>query len=135
MRLLMFGLCAAALFGAAGCGGGGPVSVSGAVTLDGQPVEGASVSFTPAAGDGGGVGGSYGKTDAQGRYALKTVIGDRGGAVPGKHKVTISLSKPDPKSPEGAEKNLIPAKYNTKSDLTFDVPTGGTDKADFVLTK
>ena len=34
----------------------------------------------------------------------------------------------------GAVTDLIPAKYNTKSDLTFDVPSGGTDKADFPLT-
>lgn len=134
MRQLILGLCAAAALGAVGCGSG-PAPVSGVVTLDGQPVEGVSVSFTPAAGDGDGIGGSYGKTDAQGKYALKTVIGDRAGAAPGKHKVVISLSKPDPKNPEGAEKNLIPAKYNTKSDLTFDVPASGTDKADFTLTK
>jgi len=83
----------------------------------------------------GGVGSSYGKTDAQGRYTLRTVAGDKSGAVVGKHRVTISLSKPDPNNPEGAAKDLIPAKYNLKSDLTFEVPAGGTDKADFALTK
>ena len=126
------GLVAVALLG--GCGGGTP-SVSGVVTLDGKPVEGATVTFTPASGDGGGVGGSYGKTDAQGRYSLKTVAADKAGAAVGKHKVTISLSQPDPKNPEGAAKDLIPAKYNVKSDLTFDVPSGCTDKADFALNK
>lgn len=134
MRQLISGLLVAVAAAVSGCGGG-TASVSGVVTLDGKPVEGASVSFAPVSGDGGGIGGSYGKTDAQGRYELRTVVGDRSGAAPGKHKVTISLSKPDPKNPEGAEKNLIPAKYNTKSDLTFEVPTGGTDKADFTLTK
>ena len=125
-------LVAAALV--SGCGGG-PAAVSGVVSLDGKPVEGATVNFTPAAGDGGGLGGSYGKTDAQGRYTLQTVAGDKRGAAVGKHKVTISLSKPDPSNPEGAAKDLIPAKYNVKSDLTFDVPSGGTNKADFALTK
>jgi hypothetical protein len=117
-----------------GCGGG-PASVSGVVTLDGKPVEGATVNFTPASGDGGGLGGSYGKTDAEGRYALRTIAADKPGAAAGKHKVTISLAKADPTNPEGAAKDLIPPKYNVKSDLTFDVPSGGTDKADFALTK
>jgi hypothetical protein len=124
---------AVALAVLSGCGGG-TTTVSGVVTLDGNPVEGATVLFTPESGDGGGVGGSSGKTDAQGRYTLRTVADDRAGAARGKHKVTISLSKSDPKSPEGAVTDLIPAKYNTKSELTFDVPSGGTDKADFVLT-
>ena len=117
-----------------GCGGG-PASVSGVVTLDGKPVEGATVTFNPASGDGGGLGGSYGKTDAEGRYTLRTVAADKPGAAVGKHKVTISAAKADPANPEGAAKDLIPAKYNVKSDLTFDVPSGGTDKADFALTK
>ena len=88
-----------------------------------------------ATGDGGGLGGSYGKTDKDGRYTLRTVAADKSGAAVGKHKVAISLSQPDPKNPEGAAKDLIPAKYNAKSDLTFDVPSGGTDKADFALNK
>jgi len=129
-----FGTCiiAIALFAVAGCGRA--VSVSGVVTLDGKPIEGAAVSFTPASGDGGGLGGSYGKTDAQGKFSLRTVIGDKPGAAAGKHKVTISLSQgADPNNPEAAQKELIPAKYNTKSELTFDVPSGGTNKANFDL--
>jgi len=117
----------------AGCGGGS-ARVSGVVTLDGAPVEGATVSFTPASGDGGGLGGSAGKTDAEGRYTLRTVVGDRSGAAVGKHKVTISKFREDSKSPEGKGQDLIPAKFNTGSTLTFDVPSGGTDKADFPLT-
>lgn len=130
-----FGACITVftLFAAVGCGGG-TASVSGTVTLDGKPIEGASVTFTPASGDGGGVGGSYGKTDAQGKFTLRTVAGDRSGAAVGKHKVAISLSKGEnPKNPEAAQKDTIPAKYNAKSDLTFDVPSGGTDKANFDL--
>lgn len=119
---------------ALGCGGG-PANVSGVVTLDGKAVEGATVTFTPDSKDGGGVGGSYGKTDAQGRYTLRTVSGDKPGAVVGKHKVTISQSIPDPNNAEGIAKELIPARYNAKSDLTFDVPSGGTDKANFDLKK
>lgn len=128
---LLFG--AVALVAASGCGGNS-AAVSGVVTLNGSPVEGAAVTFSPEGG-GGGFGGSYGKTDAQGRYTLKSVAGDKSGAAIGKHKVTISVAKSDPKNPEGAVTDLLPAKYNTKSELTFDVPSGGTDKADFALTK
>lgn len=119
--------------GVVGCGGGGRASVSGTVTLDGKPAEGATVTFTPQSKDGGGVGASYGKVDASGRYTLQTVVGDHRGAAVGRHKVTISLSKANPQNPEGAAKEQIPAKYNDRSELTFEVPSGGTDKADFDL--
>jgi hypothetical protein len=131
-RIRVWGAALVVAAALVGCGGG-TAGVSGVVTLDGQPLEGATVSFTPASGDGGGIGGSYGKTDAQGRYTLKTVNGDRAGAAIGKHKVTISQAKADPTNPEGIAKDIVPAKYNTKSDLTFDVPSGGTDNADFAL--
>lgn len=117
-----------------GCGSGTP-SVSGTVTLDGKPIEGATVTFTPDSKDGSGIGASYGKTDAQGRYSLRTVSGDKSGAVVGKHKVTISKASSDPNNPEGAAKEWIPSRYNSKSELTFDVSSSGSDKADFELKK
>jgi len=128
-------VCAAALvLAAVGCGGS-TGRVSGVVTLDGQPLEGATVTFTPAAGDGGGVGGSTGKTDAQGRYTLRTVVGDSPGAAAGKHRVSISLFKPNPNNPDQAGTDVVPARFSdpSKTELTFDVPSGGTDKADFRL--
>jgi hypothetical protein len=114
--------------------------VSGKVTLDGQPLADAYVSFQPLEGRDPGPG-SYGKTDAQGEYTLKVVGKDRDGAVVGKHRVAISLpsggtaanpSKPLADAP-GAPKERLPAKYNIRSELTCDVPKGGTKAADFVL--
>jgi hypothetical protein len=72
-----------------GCSEGGPeiVPVSGTVLLDGKPVSGAGVLFTPVA-DGPL---ATGTTDDQGRYSLTT--GERAGAVPGEHQVTITLMK------------------------------------------
>ncbi len=129
-------LIAALLAGtAAGCGGGSTADVSGTVTLDEKPLAGATVTFTPTTTKDDGVGGSYAKTEADGRYRLRTVVGDKSGAAIGKHKVTISLSKENPANPEAAVKDLVPAKYNAKSELTFDVPAGGTSQADFKLTK
>jgi hypothetical protein len=127
---LLRGLAVVAALGVAGCGGG-PAAVSGVVTLDGQPLDGAVVTFTPTAADE--VGGSSGKTDAQGRYTLRTVLGDKAGASVGKHKVAVSLYKENPKNPDQAGSERVPQRYNQKTELTFDVPAGGTDKANFDL--
>lgn len=97
-------------------------SVSGTVTLDEAPVEGATVSFMP---DGSGDA-AVGKTDASGKYTL-TSFGSVDGATPGQYKVMISKyafaegsgsgaaeEMPDNYAPvENAEqgKSQIPDKY------------------------
>jgi len=77
----------------AGCLGGseqsasrpGTVPVSGTVTYKGQPVPDAHVSLIP----NGGETGAFGKTDAQGKFALQSFApGD--GAVPGAYTVTVT---------------------------------------------
>jgi hypothetical protein len=82
-----------------------------------------------------GVGGSTGKTDAQGRYTLHTVLKDKAGAAVGKHKVTISLYRENPNNPDQTGKELVPPRYSdpSRTELEFVVPSGGTDKADFEL--
>ena len=59
--------------------------VEGVVTLDGEPVEGATVRFYPA----GGERGSSGKTDGNGYYELRQTRSQQG-AIIGEHKVTLS---------------------------------------------
>ncbi|HID74576.1 MAG TPA: carboxypeptidase regulatory-like domain-containing protein [Planctomycetaceae bacterium] len=63
--------------GLVGCGGGGPkkVKVTGTVTLDGKPVDGAAVAFSPK-GEGGQAAGTM--TDASGRYEMEVVPGSYG---------------------------------------------------------
>lgn len=71
----------------AGCGGSDRpdlASASGIVTLDGDPVEGASVSYIPVSG---GRPGS-GVTDASGRYTINTYA-DTPGALVGEHHVSV----------------------------------------------
>ena len=123
-----------------GCGSGDSyqiVPVSGRVTLDGQPVSGARVLFEPVGeGDELDLGpGSFGKTDAEGRYTLDTVD-RRPGALVGEHQVMISTFEmaPDLTKMDTVRKEEIPARYNAESDLTFDVSAEGTDAADFELT-
>jgi len=79
------GLAAAVL---AGCGGGelDVVPATGTVTLDGQPVEGATVTFVPQDADGRT---ATGTTDQSGKFVLQTA-GAGEGALPGKYKVTVS---------------------------------------------
>lgn len=62
--------------------------VTGTVTMDGQPLEGAMVMFYSQASDGEGGGG---KTDAQGKYEATSSRASEGGTglLPGEYKVTV----------------------------------------------
>lgn len=85
-----------------------PVSVSGIVTLEGKPVEGATVQFY-AVGDGREGRPATGSTDGKGNFRLGT-LGDQDGALPGEYKVVINKWVPSdpnlkipkfPNTPEG----------------------------------
>lgn len=132
-RLLAAVACG--LIWVSGCGPGRPktVPVTGTVTLDGQAVEGASVTFAPEAGGRP----ALGTTDKDGKFTLKT-FEERDGALPGKHKVTVIkkettgfLADKDGLSggiaPGGIqEKWIVPRKYSdpNSSGLTADVQPG-----------
>ncbi len=115
----------------AGCGGPGNVGeVTGTVTLDGNPLAGAMVTFTPAEG---GLP-AAGRTDESGRYTLQ-YSRDAGGAKIGEHRVTIttySEGDPDAESPVPSSPEKVPAKYNVDSELTATVKPGG-NQIDFPL--
>jgi hypothetical protein len=131
------------LVAALGCGTGRRIApVSGTVTLNGQPLANATVNFQPIAPPGSidaGVG-SQAKTNDKGEFTLTTSTGENG-AVVGKHRVMIQLlseqvGDSDTRPPRGgwplADK--VPKRYNSESQETFDVPSGGTTKAAFALT-
>jgi len=63
--------------------------VRGIVTLDGVPLEDASVNFTPKnPGEGTA---SFGRTNAKGEYLLQTLLGNvDAGTLPGEYVVTVS---------------------------------------------
>jgi hypothetical protein len=76
----------AVLLGVAGCGRH-PVPVRGVVTVDNQPLAGATVLFVP---EQEGARGADGFTDARGEFALRTYKpGD--GAFPGSYKIIIQV--------------------------------------------
>ena len=122
-----------------GCGKGtvGVIPVQGTITLDGQPVEKASIAFLPAAGQ---PLPAIGTTDAQGKFVMKTTEGPQelNGAMPGQYKVIINKFTQSGiieneqglsgvVAPGGLKVEwLIPQKYSTAdtSDLTCKVETG-----------
>lgn len=126
----MIGLSVGVCMLVVGCGQGGPPmgKVSGTVTLDGNPLADVEVEFTPQA-EGGSP--SYGQTDASGQYDLMFSL-DRKGALVGKHTVRITVPEFDEDGDPIVSTIEIPAKYNSESELTADVPKGG-DTIDFAL--
>jgi hypothetical protein len=125
-----------------GCGGPKFAEVSGKVTLNGEPLANATVSFQPIAKRGSieAGEGSTGKTNEKGKFILKSSTGKSGAQV-GEHQVSISALDPkigerDERPPRGGWPlvDKVPSRYNAKSELTFHVPRGGTTKADFELT-
>ncbi|MFM7291540.1 MAG: hypothetical protein ACKO6B_09935 [Planctomycetia bacterium] len=89
---LAWGMCGVLLLAAAGCGRStGPTVqfVKGMIKLDGQPLEGATVALTPAAGSTGLP--AYGITDPGGMFVVTSARGGKvgGGAVAGDYIVTV----------------------------------------------
>jgi hypothetical protein len=125
-----------------GCGGTdyALTDVKGRITRSNQPVEGANVTFQPiAAGlDNPNPGpGSFGHTDADGRYSLRTFdLADLEGAVVGRHRVTIRLPSQPVLTDASGEKNapVVPPSFVDGS-LIVEVPAAGLDNANFDLTK
>jgi hypothetical protein len=73
-----------------GCGQARLAPVTGKVTLDDAPLANVHVTIQPQAAGGQDAGsGSYAVTAADGTYTLRTIEGDRPGAVIGKHRVEI----------------------------------------------
>lgn len=144
--------------GMLGCGGG-PVTdrppvfpVQGKVTLNGEPVVGADVTFVSETANRG----AFGRTGADGVYKL-TTFGNNDGAVEGKQSVTIvktvaaaptksvaSVDSADYVPPGYGDepaveepKALIPARYASAetSGLIAIVNTDGPNQVDFELAE
>lgn len=129
----MRGLCLVVLtLGAVtliGCGGGGPVTISGKVTYDGQPIEQGVISFQDVQGVAGPAEGAI----TNGAYKVTDV-------PRGKKNVKITASKKvgsrpayagDPNSPMIDETvPYIPAKYNDQTTLSYDAQANGAQNFD-----
>lgn len=137
MTRLCLVVCLSAGLLLSGCAEQGPQlgAVSGTVTLEGEPVEGATISFFPLF-EGGQELRSAQKTDSSGFYEMQ-YSQDRKGVMLGNHQVQIS-TKDWEKQPDGSNKIIperIPRHYfGPDSVLTFDVQEGEND-ASFELSK
>jgi hypothetical protein len=110
-----------------GCSGAMEATVSGRVTLDGQPVAQGTVAFEPQ--DGGML--AQGMLDADGNYELMT--NQKHGLTPGKYRAKVLARERSPDPPDGSLPPpgtlLVPVKY-TRADtsgLTYDVSPGRND--------
>src|SRR5262249_13969891 len=137
---LLVGLVLVTLFGC----GGQPyqvAQVSGKVTLDGKPLANASITFAPMA--------TKenmnprptptGLTDGDVHYKLTfdkstpgAVVGKCGIYIPSVVAAGVTEEK-DGGPPVKKVKDRVPAKYNLNTELTYDVPAGGSDQANFEL--
>jgi hypothetical protein len=91
-------------------------AVTGTVTLDGKPLDTATVVFESPSGRS-----AFGSTDAQGRYEL-LYTGNARGAVLGPNRVIIKSRLDAPPGPDW--KDPIPARYNATTELTAEVVPG-----------
>lgn len=119
-----------------GCGGSPLVEVRGRVMEGTAPVAGASVSYQPIAKSASDVTpgpSSFGITDAEGRYELRTIKEDSVGAVIGSHHVYISLDKPEEEGaspPPKPKVDRIPKKFSDGSTIV-EIPSTGAADVDF----
>ena len=93
----------------------GLTEVTGVVRLDGEPLEGATVSMVPE----GSFSGSFGTTDANGKYRLM-YTSEKSGVTPGEKIVRVSTADKGAESAPGKER--VPSKYNSKSTMKVVVP-------------
>lgn len=114
----------------AGCQGSGTEGVTGTVTLDSQPLSDAEVVFTP---ENGGRPASA-VTNESGEYDLRYTV-DKPGAPAGKYSVVIrtGTSKIGADGNEEQVPEVVPAKYNRRSELTAEIVEGETNRFDFEL--
>lgn len=105
-------------------------SVSGNVTFNGEPISEGRIQFRAVDGDQR----AFNAAIENGRYKIET--------LPGKMTVEIIASRPVPgkfdesnpgeKVPVG--EMYIPERYNSKTELTAEVPAGGAKDLNFTLT-
>ena len=147
----------------AGCGPSSPgtiVPMSGKLTLDGNPMPGVEIVFSPSEVDGVANPGpwSVAVTDEEGNYELKTRYGEKGAAV-GMHYVTMSYADMEPGAMEEILGDLADAKSSgegleeakaeyeallkklkgraiipASAEGEYEVPAGGNTNANFELT-
>lgn len=151
MRRTLLSLIALSVLLLPGCGSSMPktVTASGTITLDGAPLDGASITLLNENGVT-----AIAKSDSNGRFSLRTVVGADmvDGAVPGLHQVGVAKTVTEGGGAEkqagesdqdmvnrmagsmtsaaAKQKFIVPQQFGSpqSSKLSLDVPTSGSDK-------
>ena len=118
-----------------GCGSSGRQGIEGIVTLDGKPFEKGYVMLRPQSGT---ASPSAGGDIVKGKFSIVP----KGGLLPGKFRVEITASRltdkkvMDPMRGKMVtlEEQIIPAKYNSQSELQAKVAAEGRNQFEFALT-
>src|SRR5438874_9840314 len=114
-----------------GCGAGAGASVSGKVTLDGSPLDDATITFVPTVG---GQRQAAWTTVKGGQYAIAA----KDGLGTGQFRVEIRAlratgEKANPNEPTMIPaREILPSRYNSKSELAVEIKRGD-NTADFEL--
>jgi hypothetical protein len=99
--------------------------------MDGKPLPNATVVFVPENGRPAGA-----RTDERGHYVLEFTEG-RKGAIPGKNSIRILTAAEATEAADGtripAQRETVPAKYNSQSTLEFTVEARKKNVANFDL--
>lgn len=125
MKALSF-LLLAAVICQLGCSSEvGPVTetVSGTVTLDGAPLEKGQIRFSPLDGLSSGGAGII----ENGKYSFKTPHANMKVEIMSFQEIPGKMIEPNPGEKIPATRQIIPAKYNEKTELTADVKTDQTE--------
>ena len=133
--VLHYSLAISFAIAVAGCGSGDPdaiktVVASGTVSFNDKPIEQGTIGFIPGKGRP-----AIGQIK-DGAFTLTTYdYGD--GAIPGKHRVTVTSVKKEP-SPTGGDDTtvfLIPQRFSiaTESNVDVEVPPEGNSKIEIKL--
>lgn len=126
-KYFAFGFLSAIVVLAIGCDSGPKMgTVSGTVTMDGEPAANLEVSFNPKEAGSGTT--AIGYTDASGTYHL-SYPGGKTGAPVGDYGVSIVPAETDG---EGGSPISVPACYNTATTLSYTV-NAGENTANFEL--
>lgn len=114
-----------------GCGEAHDASVTGTVSLDGQPLTKGAVTFTPVQA------GAMAVANIQPDGSYSVYTGDQAGLEAGEYRVTVAATEmpaATPEDPEPLPKLLTPARYSdpSTSGLTLKV-TPGSNRFDISL--
>jgi hypothetical protein len=104
------GVLAAAVLVLAGAGCGNRVKVKGVVTLDGNPIPGAIITFIP---EGGGGQNATGITKQDGSFRLAT-LQENDGVNPGTYKVTVVYTEGVDTGPGGNVREVMQAQMKAQ---------------------